>query len=337
MQCWICRNDMCRMLWCTRTSIIGMQKLLLCHELRSLYLRFRQIDSILPRLAVFSRGLAHMQWSNSHRNIHSSISGASGLWSSASKSCSFATNKWARSHILNEVLNITNRFSVPDGIAKCAVLKQSQRDSRHMLRILLCIRILSICQYMLRLCQEYTSRVLYTIWSIQYCWECLSTKWNSHRYCAETAITGIKTFVEDYLVHVNFDDMPGNATALLRIRNPVSGIVIQQLNIASPDIIAKWDWQIYRAGPVVTKLMTDPDDSQVYLTIAELDVVSVLTSKCIHGLRLLVHYKFGNDKWFEALWLHHAQHWTYDTYWEIDQLGMWNVAYQLTSSHFRHY
>ena len=73
------------------------------------------------------------------------------------------------------------------------------------------------------------------------------------------------------------------------------------ISMASPDIIAKWDWQIYRAWSVVTRLRTDPEDFPVYLKVDELWFVIVLTSKCERGFRLAVHHKFATYKRFEAI------------------------------------
>ena len=64
---------------------------------------------------------------------------------------------------------------------------------------------------------------------------------------AGAVIKRLKTYAEDFPAHLNFDYMPANAAALLRICEPVSHIVTQQLNIASPEIIAKWNSQICRA------------------------------------------------------------------------------------------
>ena len=58
-------------------------------------------------------------------DMGSSLSGARKLRSNGNKSCGFASNKQAVSHILTEVLNINKRVSVPNGIGKCAVLELS--------------------------------------------------------------------------------------------------------------------------------------------------------------------------------------------------------------------
>jgi len=66
--------------------------------------------------------------------------------------------------------------------------------------------------------------------------------------CAGAVISRLKTYAEDSPVHVNFDHMGANVAALLRILEPVSHILTHTpISIASPDIIATWDWQICRA------------------------------------------------------------------------------------------
>ena len=56
-------------------------------------------------------------------DMDSTLSSAPELRSNASKSCGFASNKQAVSHILSKVFNITESVSVPNGIGKCAVLE----------------------------------------------------------------------------------------------------------------------------------------------------------------------------------------------------------------------
>jgi len=105
---------------CARTSMIGQQKLQLCYQLVSQYLITWQNYSILPSLTILPLGLTNIQWSIGHMDMYSSLSGAPGLRSNASKSCSFATSKQAVWHILPEVLNFTQRVSMPNGIGQCA-------------------------------------------------------------------------------------------------------------------------------------------------------------------------------------------------------------------------
>jgi hypothetical protein len=50
----------------------------------------------------------------------------------------------------------------------------------------------------------------------------------------------------------NAYDMPATAPTMLSIWDPMIHILIQVLNIASMDFIAKWDWQIQCAGSVIT-------------------------------------------------------------------------------------
>jgi len=51
----------------------------------------------------------------------------------------------------------------------------------------------------------------------------------------------LKTYAKDSPVHLNFDHLPANPVALLRICEPESRILTLQLNNASPETIAKWD------------------------------------------------------------------------------------------------
>ena len=59
--------------------------------------------------------------------------------------------------------------------------------------------------------------------------------------CAGAVITRLKAYGDGAPACLNFDHMPANAAALLQLCEPVSCILIQQLTIASPDNIAKWD------------------------------------------------------------------------------------------------
>ena len=106
MLCWICHNDMPRILQCTRTSIMGWQKLRLWDKYVSLGVRFRHRYSISLEVAALPVGLANMQWSISHMYVFSSLSSAPELRSNGSKSCGFSTNNWAVSHIVTKVINI---------------------------------------------------------------------------------------------------------------------------------------------------------------------------------------------------------------------------------------
>jgi len=67
----------------------------------------------------------------------------------------------------------------------------------------------------------------------------------------------LKTYAEDFLVHLNVDYTPAPAAVVLRIREPVSHILAQQLNITSTDVIAQCDWLIYSAWSVISRHMTE--------------------------------------------------------------------------------
>jgi len=70
MQGWICHEDMPRILRCTWTSIICVQKLSLCHKYAS-RVSYSDISTwILPRLSYSQMGLADMQCLICHNESH---------------------------------------------------------------------------------------------------------------------------------------------------------------------------------------------------------------------------------------------------------------------------
>jgi len=58
--------------------------------------------------------------------------------------------------------------------------------------------------------------------------------------------------------------------ALLQIRELVSYILTQELNITSTGFIAKCDWQISSAQLDAMRLTTVPEDFPLYLKVVEL-------------------------------------------------------------------
>jgi len=125
MQCWICHNDMPSISRCTRISIVGQQKQRLWHEYVSLCLIFWHMRSKLPRLSLLPLGWGNMQWSIGCMDMYSSLSGAPEHRSITSKSCGFAMNKWAMSHILTQVLILARSVWAPNVIGKNATLDLS--------------------------------------------------------------------------------------------------------------------------------------------------------------------------------------------------------------------
>jgi len=89
-----------------QTSMICQQKQHLCYKQVSQCLIFWQKYSTSPRLTWLLLWLANMQWLIGHMDMDWSHSGAPGLQSNASKSCGFASNNRAMSHVPNKVLNI---------------------------------------------------------------------------------------------------------------------------------------------------------------------------------------------------------------------------------------
>jgi len=154
-------------------------------------------------------------------------------------------NKRAVSHILTEVLNIAWSVLVLKRIGKYAVLELSERNSRHMLRILRCTWSSIISQQMLRLCYEQVSRVSYSNRSTQSRLGCLSAKCDWQMCCVGAVIMWLKTYAEDCPVHLNFDHMPANGTPLLRICKSVTPILTQLFNITSLGLYTEldlWSW-----------------------------------------------------------------------------------------------
>lgn len=131
--------------------------------------------------------------------------------------------------------------------------------------------------------------------------------------------------------------MPANADALLKIQDPVFRILTQQIDMASPHIIAKSDWHIFMAGSGVTRLMAGPKDITVYVTVSTLSFFHFVDFKmrrwsCTSGAPPIPNCQIiGN-----AL-LHHTEHSTYAIDHEMGQSGKCKIACQSTSSHIRHY
>jgi len=193
-----------------------------------------------------------------------------------------------------------------------------------------------ICKKKLRLSHEEARRISNSNKGTQYLLECLGAKWDWQMGCAEDVITWLETYAEYSPIDQNFDIIPVNVMALVRICEQVSRILIQQLNIASADLIVKWDWQIVRDWSVVTRLMTD------------------WQFPCVPGTGWIMLFHcvdFETRMWPQAscvtpicnwqiLWsplLHHTQHSTYTISRGIGQPGTDYVAHQFTSSHIHHY
>ena len=71
------------------------------------------------------------------------------------------------------------------------------------------------------------------------------------------------------MVHLNINDMPVNAMAVVQICNSVSRILTQQPNNARNKFTAKWEWQICSTHSVTMRFRTDAKDSPVYLKVVQ--------------------------------------------------------------------
>ena len=146
-------------------------------------------------------------------------------------------------------------------------------------------------------------------------------------WCTGYVVTRYKTCADDFPVQLNVDLLSANAAALAPLHEPVPHFLTQIPNLAYRLIIAYYEWQIFSARSMLTRLQTYTEDSLVLLTVVELCIFCSCDMEMYICSGVYNEFQICNRRMIWSLMLNDSQYATPTIYHVIGNLGTLNVAY----------